>query len=162
MRVEHRVHAREIDVEVPVHEDVAKAGNGAKARSDVGWQGSEPRERVDRGGVVGGVHRRRGGEVRRDVERVLGAELQAALHRPRFVEIAAEAIDRFAGVTRELSDGALEGEEVAPDDRRVEAPRAAEPYNLTSLAKLSAFTNRNNREASHMETWHLLAPCFGP
>jgi hypothetical protein len=61
-----------------VHEHVAKAGDAAKAAGEVGRQVAQLAEHVDGGGVVGGVTAGAGGQMRGDVERVLGAELVVA------------------------------------------------------------------------------------
>jgi len=102
--VQDLVHPADIDVEVAVHEDVAEAGHRTEADREFHRQYAEFRESVDRGRIVGCVSACRRRQVRRDVERVLGAELEPALDQPALVRVRRELRKGAPDVVAEPSE----------------------------------------------------------
>ena len=83
----------DIDIEVSVDDYVAKSGHAAKLRDELARENSEPPELVDRACVVRYVSAQAGGDVNRDVERVLCTQMQASLDHPAFVGVRFEVFD---------------------------------------------------------------------
>lgn len=105
-RVEYGVDTRGIQLQVPVHENVAKPRDRSEARAEIGGQGAELDQSVDRRPIVGGVRCSRRGDVGSDVERVLRADLESSLDEPGLVEVGDQFVDRAPRVPRQVLDRA--------------------------------------------------------
>jgi hypothetical protein len=81
--------------------------------------------------AVGGVASGTDGQVRGDVEGVLRAQLEPALHGPPGVGV--ERSERLAGVAPQLLDRRVEGQQVTADDGGVELAGAHRPKRPASM-----------------------------
>ena len=88
----------EVDLEIAVHEHVAEAGDSAETLTEARRQHVGFDEAVDGRAVGRRVEALSRGDMTRDVEGILRAEMQTALNGPVPVGIGAERRWRYAGV----------------------------------------------------------------
>src|SRR5262249_34529495 len=115
MLVEQAVEQLDVDVQITVDDDVAKAGDNPKLAGEGRRQDSHLAESIDRGGVVGYVVAAARGEVDRHVEGVLGTELESPFHDPELLRIG-ELIHPATLVAAEDLQGGVQGQQVATGD----------------------------------------------
>jgi len=108
--VQQLMDARDVDTEITVDQNVTEASDAAKPTRELHRQNSELAENVDGARVVGGITARAGGQMSRDVERVLRTELESSLHSPQRIGIRAQAREGPAGVAAQSLDGFIKGE----------------------------------------------------
>ena len=92
-----------------MHEDVAEARDTSEAPRERRRKDSEGCKCIDGACVVGYVVSGAGGNVRRDVERVLGAQLEPTFDNPSAIAVGREFGDRTPLVWTESLDGLIEG-----------------------------------------------------
>ena len=110
----------EIDVQIPVHHDVSEACDAPKLPGKLVGQHTEASEFVDRAGVVRHIAATAGCDVGRDVERILGAQLEAAFHHPTFFGIGVEVFEGDAAAGGKHSERFSESGEMPSDDLNVD------------------------------------------
>jgi hypothetical protein len=143
-RLQQLMDDRQVELQISVDDVVAKAGNAAKALSEVLGQDPEITQRVDGCGVVADVASRCGREVRRDVQCVLRAELKTAFHGPPAIVIASEFVSRPSLMAAQLLQRLVERQEVTADDRRIGLSGCHRPkVPPASLAASAASTRRS-------------------
>ena len=111
----------EVDLDVVVHEHVAETCDAPESRAERGRQYARIRETIDRGGVVRGVETGRGREMGRDIDGVLGAELESVFDRPTKVHVRAQHLGRRSGVTTQIRERLSQHREVTPHHRGIGA-----------------------------------------
>ena len=114
--VEEAVDSSYIDVKVGVDEHVAEAGDGSKSSCKCRRDDAEVDEAIDRGGVVRHVAAGARHEMRRYVQGVLSAQLQAALDRPQLLSLRGEPLEWVALVAAERLQSFVERQQVTADD----------------------------------------------
>ncbi len=75
----------EIDLEIPVYEDVAKPGQAAKSRREVTGKRFDLGQHIDGAGVVWNIAPSSGRNMGRDIQSVLSAELETPFDGPPLV-----------------------------------------------------------------------------
>lgn len=96
--VEHRMHAPHIDLQIAVHQGVAKSSERPQVMSELSRHDAERPELIDAARIIADVVARAGGEVVGDIEQVLHAELQAALDGPALRNVLLELLNVSAHV----------------------------------------------------------------
>ena len=86
-RVQDYVHPWKVHAQVSVHEHVPKAGDAPKPEGELSGQDTQLAQNVDGARIVGSVTSPARRQMRRDVERILGAQLETPLHRPALVSV---------------------------------------------------------------------------
>lgn len=120
----------EIDLEVAVHQDVPETGDVAEAGGKIRGQCVDLDETVDGACVVRSVQTRRSSQVRRDVQGVLGAELEAALDRPSQIGVGAQRLELRTPVALEVSQRRSQGKQMPAQDRGVRTAASHDPEPL--------------------------------
>ncbi|MEO6324298.1 MAG: hypothetical protein ABIT01_02125, partial [Thermoanaerobaculia bacterium] len=95
--VEKAVHRGRVHVEISVHQHVTETGHRPEARGERSREDPQLREAADGRAVIRDVPPRRGCEVRRDVQGVLGAELETALDDPELLLFARRLVSNGVG-----------------------------------------------------------------
>lgn len=98
-----------------MYEDVSKPGHAAEIRGESAVENAEIGQRIDGGSVVGDIVAGAGGEVGRNVECVLGAQLERSFDDAELVPVT-QGFDRLAGVASKLVEHAPESRQVSADD----------------------------------------------
>lgn len=131
----------EIDRDVVVHEHVAETCDASKSRAERGRQYAGIRETIDRRGVVRGVETGRGREMGRDIDGVLGAELESVFDRPTKIHVRAQHLGCRSAVATQIRERLTQRREVTLHHRGVGASGTHEPWAAAERFAASIFAS---------------------
>ena len=125
--VEQAVQTDDVDLEIPMDKEIAKAGDTPKTGGELWRHDAHVADGVDSRRIVRHVTPRRRRQVRGDVECVLGAKLQASFHNLALFKIRVQLLEWATFMVREDVQRGVEGSQVSPHQLGVDSARAHRP-----------------------------------